>query len=259
MINSSTDSIRLQRVSVRRSGATLLNDVDFEHPPQRCLTIIGPNGAGKTTLLKVLLGLITPTRGAVWFGDRALLKLSRRERARLSAYVPQALPELPAIRVDDFVSLGRYRTQGPLGRTNAEDQRAVADALRTTEVESIADRDVSTLSGGERQKVLIAAALAQDAQQLVLDEPTTALDPKHQVAIVRILNRWLERGRGVVLVSHDLNVPAALGGRVIALDRGSIIADDDADTLLCAERLQDVFQTEFETRSAAPQPRLGMP
>jgi iron complex transport system ATP-binding protein len=226
---------------VRRGPWVVLSDITTHVGSAECVSLVGPNGSGKTTLLLALAGLLPPAAGSIRVRGADLGSYSAPERARLFAYVPQTLERMPAFHVRAVVAGGRYAHVARLQSLSRADEAAVQNALACCDLEALADRPFDALSGGERQKTLIAAAIAQDAQMLFLDEPSTALDPAYQLELVRILRGWRDAGRGLLLVSHDLQLPAALGGRVIALRAGQIVADGPAQQVLARETLGAVY------------------
>ena len=189
------------------------------------VAVVGPNGAGKSTLVRVLAGLLRPRSGDVRIGDRALRDLSRPEIARQVAVVPQSFETLFPFSVREIVALGRTARLDALGRAGPSDAVAVDRALGALELRGLADRNVAEISGGERQRAVLAMALAQETPALLLDEPTVHLDPAHQLAIIALLRRLArERGLAILAVMHDLNL-AALCDRVIVLADGGIVRD----------------------------------
>jgi iron complex transport system ATP-binding protein len=247
---------------VRRGARHVLENIDLKLGAGESISIIGPNGAGKTTLLQALLGLLPAESGEVLLEGRSIRRLSAAQRGRFAAYVAQIVERLPAFRVAEVVATGRFPHVSPLRPLSGEDHAIVRRELARCGLAELADRPVTAISGGERQKTFLAAALAQEPQALFLDEPTTALDPAYQVELVRLLREWHAAGRAVVLVSHDLQVPAALGGRVVALRDGRVVANGPASELLTSDRLRDVFGAEFEMLADAsgrrvPAPRWG--
>lgn len=246
-------------VSVRRGGSEVLSDVTLRVPAGQCLCIIGPNGSGKTTLMLTMLGLLSPHRGQVLVNGAPLARLSPRQRGRLAAYVPQAVERLPAFRVYDVVAGGRYPHAHPLRPLSATDQQVIAATLARCGLTSLAERPVSAVSGGERQKTLLAAAVAQQAAWLFLDEPSTALDPAVQLELVALLREWHAGGGGLALISHDLQLPAALGGRVVALRAGRVAADGPAAELLQPHTLGAIYDAEFETAVTAGGRQVVLP
>ncbi len=233
------------RVSVARGPRTVLADVTFELPAGEILSIVGPNGSGKTTLMLALLGLLPISSGRVLLAGHDVRTLPPRARARRAAYVPQGQTDVPAFRVRDIVAGGRYAFVGPAGRLSAADEQAVDAAIARFGLGALAGRAFNGLSGGERQKTLIAAALAQDPEILCLDEPNTALDPAHQVELLATLRDLHADGRTIILVSHDLRLPAALGGLVLALRAGRVAAFGRATDVLVPDSLSLVYGAPF--------------
>lgn len=229
-------------------GRVILGPLDVEVHRGECLVVVGPNGAGKTTLLRLLTGLLRPSAGEIAYEDRSFASLSRRELARRIAYVPQIRPERVPLRVEEVVLLGRYPHLSPLQMApRAADFGAVEEALAVVGIEHLRGRPVDELSGGERQAVFIAAALAQESELLVLDEPTIHLDARHQRDLAALLLRLEdEAGRTVVIASHDLNLASLLGDRLIALLDGKILASGPPAEIVRLDLLECLFRTRFE-------------
>lgn len=238
-------TIEADRLDVSRLGRTVLHGVSLRIDTGECVSIIGPNGAGKSTLMAALLGLLPADGGTVRIDDTPVRRLRRRDIARKVAYVPQLHEGYMGFRVGDVVEAGRYAHRGPLDPPSDEDRKAVADAISACRIDELLDRPVQTLSGGERQKVWIAAALAQQSPALFLDEPTNALDPAHQAEMIRIMRRFATGDHTLLVICHDLNLPVALGGRVIAIRDGKVAFDASVESMLDTDRLRDLFDTEF--------------
>ena len=217
-------------IDVVRGGRPVLHGVFIDLSPG-WTAIVGPNGAGKSTLLRVLVGLQPAERGTVALEGRALSHWRAAERARRIAWLAQQGEAGGELTARDIVMLGRLPHLGLFASPGVADRAAVQRAMAATECEGWADRRLHELSGGERQRVLLARALAVEAPVLLLDEPTTHLDPPHQVAVVRLLQRLGAEGRTVVSVLHDL--PLALrADRVVVMAGGRVQAHgshDDAD------------------------------
>ena len=238
---------RLEGVEVRAGKTTLLRGIDLEIPEGMFLTVVGPNGAGKTTFLRLLDRLIAPCRGMVMLEGRPLESYDRRELARMVSYVPQGDVFASEFTVRAFVELGRYPYLGPWASPTMEDHEAVDWAMETTEVSHLADRRMGTLSGGERQRTVIAAALAQGGRVLLLDEPTSSLDYRHQVKILDLLGRMhADLGYTLVVVTHDLNATAGRSDFVVALKDGRVAFGGPPDRFLDAERLQSIYGNAFD-------------
>jgi iron complex transport system ATP-binding protein len=237
-------------------GCRVLGPIDLDVAPRESLVIVGPNGAGKTTLLRLLTGLLPTTTGTLTHRDRPIAELATKELARRIAYVPQLRPLSVPLTVREVVLLGRYPHLGRLQvAPAARDFEAVAEALALVEIEHLESRPVDELSGGERQAVYIAAALAQESEILVLDEPTTHLDPRHQRDIARLLPRLeAEAGRTVVTATHDLNFASLVADRIVALKRGEILASGPPAELLAPGLLAELFEAPFEVVRGGDRP-----
>ncbi len=226
----------------------VLNDCTLALEPGAVVSVVGPNGAGKTTLLRVLAGLLRPRSGEVRVGSDGLASLARAEIARRVAVVPQELETLFPFTVREIVALGRTARLDALGRGSGDDVAAVMRALEALELVALAERRVDEISGGERQRAVLAMALAQETPVLLLDEPTVHLDPAHQLATVGLVRRLArERGLAVLAIVHDLNL-AALADRVIALADGRIVADGAPADVLTTSRVASVFGDGWQVR-----------
>ena len=202
--------------------------------------IVGPNGAGKSTLLRALAGLQAPQSGSVHLHGQALPDWTDRERATRIAWLGQQAETTGELTVREVVQLGRLPQHGLFGALTAGDEAVVDAAMHDAECSAWQTRRLHELSGGERQRVLIARALAVDAPVLLLDEPTTHLDPPHQIALVQLLRRRAAAGVTVVSVLHDLAL-ALLADRLIVLDRGRVRAVGRSDDAALHAALIDVF------------------
>ncbi|GJM22252.1 MAG: hemin import ATP-binding protein HmuV [Planctomycetota bacterium] len=222
-------------------GAPLLAGVDLDLGAGELLVLCGPNGSGKTTLLKLLGGSLQPARGELQLTGRALSDLSLVERARVLARVPQSLRGLPDASVRHFVMGGRYAHVTGGRRPGAADRTAVDAALADTELDDFAERSLNQLSGGQRQRALLARALAGAAQVLLVDEPTNALDPVHQLHTLSRLAELARGGRGVLVVTHDLALAGQFADRVLLLDGGRVCAAGTPAEVLRPEVLAPVY------------------
>jgi iron complex transport system ATP-binding protein len=235
---------------------TILGPLDLDVVRGECLAVVGPNGAGKTTLLRCLTGLLRPSRGELLFAGRAFATLSRRELARRISYVPQIRPSRLPLTVEEVVMLGRYPHLSRLQiAPRAGDFAAVEEALAVVGIEPLRRRPLDELSGGERQAVYIAAALAQESEVMVLDEPTIHLDARHQHDLAALLLR-LKAGshRTVVLASHDLNLASMLGDRLLALAAGRMLALGPPAEIVRPEVLERLFQARFDVVRGGERP-----
>lgn len=222
-------------------GVRAVDGVDFRLGASELVVVCGPNGSGKSTLLRLLCGLLEPDAGSVTIEGDALAALSLSERARRISLVPQSLRTLPDVSVEHFALAGRYaridRWRGP----TAEDLSAVASALVATEVDDLGDRAMSALSGGQRQRAMLARALASDAHILLVDEPTTGLDPEHQVRVLQLIESQVAAGRSAVVVTHDLNLASQFATSVVILQDGREVTRGTPGDVLCPEVLVPVY------------------
>lgn len=238
-------SLAAESVQVNRLGRAVLRGVSLAIREGECVSVVGPNGAGKSTLMLAMAGLLPVSGGRVVMDGRAIAGRSRREMARQVAYVPQSYEGYAGFRVADVLVSARFAHLHPLAERGAADERVICEQARACELEALMDRALGTLSAGERQKVWIASALVQEPRFLLLDEPTSALDAKYVVTMVKLLRAERERGRAVLIICHDLNVAAAVGGRVAALRDGTIAYDGPVEGFLTREHLEGVFAARF--------------
>ena len=237
--------VRTQSLSVRVGGQKVLCDVSFSLLPHEYMVVVGPNGAGKTTLLRCLVRILRGD-GTIELAGRPLADYRQRELARHIAYVPQAGNWSAPFTVEQFVAMGRYPHLSPFSPPGRDDRRAIRDALDRTRTLPFAERKLDTLSGGERQRVGIAAALAQQAPLLLLDEPTTFLDYRHQAEVLTLL-REVNREAGVTIlaVTHDLNHAALEADRAIALCDGAVAYCGSAHDLMQPDVLRRIYATDL--------------
>ncbi len=218
-----------------------VDGVSLELRPGELLVILGPNGSGKSTLLRLLGGLLRPARGSVLCDGRSMSSIGLRERARMLAVVPQSLATMPETSVAAFVTGGRYARISPWRGPQARDARAIGYALEAADVGDLGNRRMTDLSGGQRQRVLVARALAQEAQVLLVDEPTAALDLEHQVRVFAMLARLADHERSVLVVTHDVNLASQFADRVLLLAGGRLVAGGVPDEVLRREVLEPVY------------------
>ena len=230
-------------VTVRLGNAAIVQNASLSLRGGEFVAMVGPNGAGKTTLMRALAGLI-PAEGSIALNGKPLDELKPRERARAVAYLPQGHVFHWPMSVEQVVMLGRAPHADAFSGTTARDRVAVREALATTETDAFADRSVTTLSGGEKARVALARALATQAPVLLADEPTAALDPRHQLTVMELLRAAASGENAVLAIMHDLTLAARFADRVLVMDRGRIVADAPPDEALAPERLAAVFGIE---------------
>jgi iron complex transport system ATP-binding protein len=215
------------------------------------LALLGPNGGGKTTLLKTLLGLLAPKAGEVRLGDRPLSSYASRERARLIAYVPQSHYATFAFTVEAIVLMGRTAHGNLFSRPSAADRAAAARVLERFGIAHLRERPYTMISGGERQLALLARALAQEPQFIVLDEPTASLDFGNQGKVMREIRALAAAGLGVLFTTHDPNHAMRAANRAFLLRDGARIAEGAIGEVLDREHLEALYGVPVERISDA--------
>lgn len=235
-------AIAVEAVSFGYPGRTVLTDVDLRVEAGELVALIGLNGCGKSTLLRLAAGLLRPSAGRVVLEGDDLARLSRRATARRVALLHQSSSAVPGMTVRQLVKQGRYAARGPLGMLRDGNDDVCARALADVGVADWSDRMVDSLSGGERQRVRLAMSLAQDTGVLLLDEPTTYLDLRHQLEVLQTVVRLrAERSLTVVMVLHDLGHAARFADRVVALRGGRVAADGPPGRIVTPELLAGVL------------------
>lgn len=241
---------------VRLGEKTVLKAVTVAFTPGQVTAVVGPNGAGKSTLLETLAGLRRPDAGAASLGPDNIAALSGRDRARRIGFLAQNAEIAWAVDVRTFVGLGRTAHIGAWG-LGAEDRARVEQAMLKAGVETFADRVVTTLSGGERARVLIARALAGDPQWLLADEPLAGLDPGHVLDAGDLFRRMAhDEGRGVIVTLHDLGAALRMADRVVVLAEGAILADGPPLDALTPQVLRAAYGVEARMVAGADRPVL---
>ncbi|MDT8395198.1 MAG: ABC transporter ATP-binding protein [bacterium] len=238
--------LEIENLSLSIGNVMILRDVTFSVPRGQYLSIVGPNGAGKSSVLKCLMGIRADWSGRVRVQGRSTSDMTQKQLAARVCYVPQADGTAFPFTVRQFVLMGRYPHHSPFTFTGTEDLEIVDRSLTLTGTARFAERDIRTLSGGERQKVLIAAALAQGARILLLDEPTTFLDPLHAGDVQSLLlNLNRDSGVTVLAVTHDINHAALYSDRVVALVDGELVFDGPPDAFMDNAVLERIYTRPF--------------
>jgi iron complex transport system ATP-binding protein len=231
-----------QGLGVTLAGRAVLHDVSLSLSRGHLVALVGPNGAGKTTLLRALAGLV-PAEGSVHVGGDALSSLPLRERARRFAYLPQGHLVHWPLPARDIVALGRY----PHGATDParlaqKDTEAVLRAMRAADVVDLGERRVTELSGGERSRVALARVFAVEAPVILADEPTSSLDPRHQLDVMKTLRAAADKGTLVIVVTHDLGLAARFADIVLVLSDGRLVSQGAATEALSEQVMAEVFR-----------------
>jgi len=236
--------VLLEEVTLRAGSTTLVSNVSLDVAGGSWCTIIGPNGAGKTTLVAAIAGLRTPFHGSVSIDATRLDGLNERQRSRLVAYVPQH-PEIPVgMSVEEYVALGRVAFHGVLRPASSRDRDVVTGVLERLELAEFRRRDGASLSGGERQRMVLARALAQATKVVVLDEPITGLDVRHQMDILEMLKKEVaECGLTVIATLHDLTLAGRFTDRLVLLSRGAVVLDGPAHDVIRSTQLAESYGT----------------
>ena len=233
-------------VGVEIGGKTILERVDMTLSSGELVAVVGPNGAGKSTFARVTCGLQKPTAGRIGWGGRPIDRIRGRELARTRAFIPQR-PQVPAgMTVEDAVAIGRSSHFGPFRGSSSDDRDAIAEAIGKAGVDRLAGRLLTTLSGGELQRVQIAVALAQDSPALVADEPTAQLDLGATADVSRLLRGLVDQGLAVLLIVHDLALAAAIADRVIVISSGRSIATGSPFEVLKPQLISEVWGVEAD-------------
>ncbi|WP_382310281.1 heme ABC transporter ATP-binding protein [Herbiconiux sp. UC225_62] len=237
-------ALRVRGASVEIGGARILSDVSFDAAPGEVVALIGPNGAGKSTLLSVVTGDQAVTAGTIEIAGRPLADWSLRELGRRRAVLLQQNGVFFPFTVREVVEMGRAPWQGT--PRDADDDRVVEESIALTETTRFRDRPLPSLSGGERARASLARILAQETGILLLDEPTAALDLRHQEDVLRIARDRARAGDCVVVVLHDLSLAAAYADRIVLISGGRVVADGAPDAVLTPDRLAAVYELDVD-------------
>jgi len=226
------------------NGSPLLDGIDLSVPKGEVLAIVGPNGSGKTTLLKNISGILSPQAGTIYLDMTRLPELSITELARHLAVVEQEREIGFDFTVREVVALGRIPHRGRFARETRTDKEWIGRAMELTNVAPFTERSIRELSGGEKQRVFLAMALAQNPRVLLLDEPTTYLDINHQLQIMEIVRQQATAGLTVLMAIHDLNLAAQYADRVAILHEGQVLAVGRPADVLTETNIKQAFQTD---------------
>ncbi len=231
-------------ITVAIDERLILDGISMQVRPGECVGLIGPNGAGKTTLLRVLARLQPFNRGSLRWDGTDIETVSSRQFAREVAYLEQGAPAHWPLCVETVVALGRLPHLNWWQRPSAQDQTAIDQAMQIAEVDYLRERIVTTLSGGERLRVMLARIFAAQPQLILADEPVAALDPYHQLHVMELLREHARRGGAVIAVLHDLNLASRFCDRLILLACGQLVSAGSARDVLDAEHLRRVYGVE---------------
>lgn len=235
--------LEFSHISASYGHTTVLEDISLTVPSGKITTLAGPNGCGKTTLLQCLIGGARVTRGTILLDEKNFLALPPRERAKRLAFLPQVRTVIPSLPVNTLVEHGRFPYLGFARKKTARDAEIIKRAMEFTEVLPYAEQPVNTLSGGIRQRVLLAMILAQDSDIIVLDEPTTYLDLEGQRHFLSMLRSLRQNGKTILLVLHDLQQAVKISDKLVVMNEQKIVAAGTPKECLQRHILENVFNT----------------
>jgi len=249
--------LSIRSLTVSYGSQPAIHDFSLEMKPGEILALVGPNGAGKSTLIRTISGVQPHFSGSIHLDGKNLGSLPAVERARYLAVVPQAGGLPPAFTVYQTVMIGRTPYLGWLGHASHSDHQAVIAAMQQTQIQTLSDRRVGELSGGEQQRVLLARALAQNAPVMLLDEPTTHLDLQHQSSLLNLVRSLCrEKNLSILMVLHDLNLAGLYADRVALISNGKLVGIGSPSTVLTGTLLSQIYQVPVHV---IPHPDYGSP
>jgi len=248
-MNACDTAVVLSGVSAGYRDRPVIADLSLGITAGERVAFLGPNGAGKSTLLRLITGLLPATAGSVRLFGCDLRQLEAAERTRLVSVVPQELDVAMPFTVEELVTMGRAATLGRWQRPGAADRLIVEQAMAYTDTLALRDRVFQEMSGGERQRVAIALALAAEPRLILLDEPTSHLDMNHRLEVAQLIERLnRERGVAVAMAGHDLNLAAEFFPRLVLLDNGRVAADGPPDEVLRPDVLRAVYHCDVSVQ-----------
>jgi iron complex transport system ATP-binding protein len=243
----------VRELAVHIGSTAILHNISLAFNEGQVTALLGHNGSGKSTLLKTLARQIPACAGEVRLEGKTAKSLGARAFARIVGYLPQHPPGTDGLTVRELVALGRYPWRGPLGRYSEKDHSLIDQAIADTDLKPFQHRSVDTLSGGERQRAWIAMLLAQQTRCLLLDEPISALDVKHQVETLRLVQRLAsQRELTVIVVLHDVDLASRFCDRLVALKAGQVVADGTPAEIMDSQILESIYSVPMGVMERAP-------
>ena len=245
--------LKVRDVEFSYTSVPILKDVCIELAESEVLGVVGPNGAGKSTLIRCIDRILKPRRGSILLDGRDINEMRLMELAKRMGYVPQSTSQIFPATVFDTVLMGRRPHLG--WRSSEKDEEKVLDVLQMLNIENLAMRDINELSGGQQQKVFIARALVQEPDVLLLDEPTSNLDIRHQLEVMEIITSIVrEKKISAIMAIHDLNLASRYADRVVMLNGGTIIDAGNPSSVLTPENIKQVYGVEAVVRNESERP-----
>jgi iron complex transport system ATP-binding protein len=247
--------LKVKGVEFSYGSVHVLKDVSIELAASEMLGVVGPNGAGKSTLLRCIDRILSPQKGCILLDERDIKEMHLMEIAKKIGYIPQSASQVFPATVFDTVLMGRRPHIG--WRSSEEDTEMVLETLRMLNIEDLAMRDINELSGGQQQKVFIARALTQEPDVLLLDEPTSNLDIRHQLEVMDIIKNIVrEKQISAIMAIHDLNLAARYTDRIIMMNGGTIFAAGEPFSVLTTENIKHAYGVEVEVNDHGGRPYI---
>ena len=239
--------IETQNLTFAYAEEPVLRDISINFQAGEFIGVIGPNGSGKSTLLKLIGGILPAPAGSVFLKDRELSRYKKKELAVAIAWIPQDKQMAFPFKVIDIVLMGRHPYLSPLSFEGEDDYRIAQEAMNQTQVLEFAERSFNEISGGEKQRVMIASAITQKPEVMLLDEPTSALDIKYQMEILNILKRLNEEeNKSLMLAMHDLHLASKFCKRLVLLKQGRVFCEGSPAEVLKKEILEEVYEVKVK-------------
>ncbi len=255
------NAVDIQDITCSYQHVDVLKKMSFKVDPGEFFIIIGPNGSGKTTLVKTICGFLTPRCGAIFLLNRPHGDYNKRKLAKIIAYVPQVSAGGFPFTVMELVLMGRAPYLGILGVEGGKEIKIARGALDFTGIAHLADRRITRLSGGEFQRVMIARAICQESEIMVLDEPTAALDLAHQIRIMDLMEKLrCEKGVTIIMVSHDINLSAMYADRMLLLKNGKMVKLGQPRDVITEDLLKEAYGCTIllDQNPVGPFPRINL-
>jgi iron complex transport system ATP-binding protein len=247
--------LKVRDVEFGYAGVPILKDICIDIAESEILGIVGPNGAGKSTLIRCIDRILRPQKGTILLDGQNINDMHQMELAKKIGYIPQTTVQVFPATVFDTILMGRRPHIG--WRSSEKDTEAVLEMLQMLDIEEFAMRDINELSGGQQQKVFIARALTQEPDLLLLDEPTSNLDIRHQLEVMNIIKNIVrEKGISAIMAIHDLNLGSRYADRIIMMNRGKIFAAGDPASVLTSENIKHVYSVEVKVNNHDGRPYI---